>query len=276
MEEKNESNIDLRDFNLFTAVNNYFLLFFSVACVMSSVYLQGLFLYFNQIRIGISVSAIVGIVLPIYLITRRFPLGFRRQLRIYPPEFTRGFYVLVSTLLMVVIIDFIYILSQRLFPVPSGFMESLEILKPTGPGSFVVTFVGLCIVVPIAEELVFRGLVQQVFSRNMNEVLAFVVAGLFFGVIHLNAHLLISICIYGIFLGFIFYATGNLIYTIISHAAFNTVSFIQLASTSPEQFSDPPFYVKEAWLVIVSAVLLAFFLRKLKKGGSATEPPQLS
>jgi membrane protease YdiL (CAAX protease family) len=276
MEEKNESNIDLRDLNIFTAVNNYFLLFFSVACVMSSVYLQGLFLYFNQIRIGISVSALVGIVLPIYLITRRFPLGFRRQLRIRTPDFTSGLYVLIATVLMVVIIDFVYILSQRLFPVPSGFMESLEMLKPDSPFTFVVTFLGLCIVVPIAEELVFRGLVQQIFSRNMNQVLAFVAAGFFFGAVHLNAHLLISITFYGIFLGYIFYATRNLTYTIISHAVFNSVSFIQLASTNPEQFTAPPFYVKDVRLIIASAVLLAFFLKKLKRGDTATEPPRLS
>ncbi len=265
MEEKNESNIELRDFNIFTAVNNYFLLFFSVACVMSSVYLQGLFFYFNQIRIGISVSAVVGIILPIYLITRRFPLGFRRQLRIHRPDFTRLLYVSAATLLTVVIIDFIYILSQKLFPVPSGFMESLEMLKPDGAFAFAVTFLGLCIVVPVAEEIVFRGLVQQVFSRNMNEVLAFIAAGLFFGVIHLNAHLLISICAYGIFLGFIFYATRNLTYTILSHAIFNTVSFIQLATTSPDHFGDPPFYIQDEWVIIASAILLAFLLRKLKK-----------
>jgi membrane protease YdiL (CAAX protease family) len=265
MDEKNESNIELRDFNIFTAVNHYFLLFFSIACVMSSVYLQGVFLYFDQIRIGISVSAMVGIVLPIYLITRRFPLGFRLQLRIHRPDAAPTIYVLVATILTVVIIDFIYILSQRLFPVPSDFMESLELLKPDGAYSFIITFVGLCVVVPIAEELVFRGLVQQVFNRNMNDVLAFVIAGIFFGVIHLNAHLLISICAYGVFLGYIFYATRNLTYTILSHAVFNSVSFIQLASTSPEHFTEPPFYVQDAWLIIASAVLLAFFLRKLKK-----------
>jgi membrane protease YdiL (CAAX protease family) len=273
MDEKNESNLELRDFNIFTAVNNYFLLFFSVACVMSSVYLQGLFLYFDQIRIGISVSALVGIVLPVYIVTRRFPLGFRRQLRIHRPDPARTIYVLVATLLMVVIIDFIYILSQRFFPVPSDFVESLELLKPDGAFSFIATFVGLCVVVPIAEELVFRGLVQQVFTRNMNEVLAFITAGVFFGVIHLNAHLLISICAYGVFLGYIFYATRNLTYTILSHAVFNSVSFIQLASSRPEHFSDPPFYVRDAWMIIASAVLLAFFLKKLKKRDPSSEPP---
>jgi len=268
MEDRNESNFELKDLNIFTAVNNYFLLFFGLACVMSSVYLQGLFLYFNQIRIGISVSALVGIILPIFLITRRFPQGFRRQLRIARPAPARTIYVIVSTLLMVVIIDFIYILSQRLFPVPGDFTENLELLKPDGAYTFLVTFVGLCVVVPFAEELVFRGIVQQVFHRNMNDVLAFVTAGIFFGVVHLNAHLLISICVYGVFLGFVFYATQNLIYTILSHAVFNTVSFIQLASTSPEHFGDPPFYVKDAWMIIASAVLLAFFLRKIKKEAS--------
>jgi hypothetical protein len=182
-------------------------------------------------------------------------------------------YVVLVTLAGVVIIDCIYLLSQRLLPAPVDFIEGLKILKPQGVWSFLITFLGICVVVPIAEELVFRGIVQRVFSRNMNPIIAFILAGIVFGGIHLDAHLLISISCFGIILGFIFYATNNLTYTILSHAVFNTVAFVQLSTTSPDLLETPPFYVRDVRFIIVSAILLFFFLRKIKKGGSYKETP---
>ncbi|NIM19278.1 MAG: CPBP family intramembrane metalloprotease [Candidatus Latescibacteria bacterium] len=273
MEERDESNYELETPDIFTVVNNYFLLFFGIACVMSSIYLQGLFVFLDQLRIGISVSSLVGIIIPMYLFFRRSPLGFKQQLRILPPKSTMGVYVILATIMSIVTIDFIYIISQRMFPVPTEFTESLKTLKPEGAGAVAITFLGLCVVVPFAEELVFRGLVQQVFTRNMDGVLAFIMAGLFFGVVHLSAHLLISVSLFGILLGFIFYATKNLTYTILSHAVFNAVSFIQLVTTPADHLDDPPFYIQDTRLLVASVVFLAFFLVKIKKGDTETETP---
>jgi hypothetical protein len=61
--------------DLFTTVNNYFLLFFCVSCVLSSMFIQQLFVLVGQYRMGIGVSSIFGIVLPIVLLTRKFPGG---------------------------------------------------------------------------------------------------------------------------------------------------------------------------------------------------------
>jgi membrane protease YdiL (CAAX protease family) len=44
------------------------------------------------------------------------------------------------------------------------------------------------IVSPIGEELLFRGLIQQSFARRWNVVIATVVNGLAFGLVHLHVH----------------------------------------------------------------------------------------
>jgi len=272
MENQDQSNTSTPH-DVFTAVNNYFLLFFCASCVLSSMYIQQLFLVTGQNRLGIGVSAFVGILVPTYLLLRRFPSGLPGQLRIARPRIHRLILVIVATFTVVVLVDQIYVINQRFTPVPDDYAEAIRDLRPTNAIQFAITFAGLCLLVPVAEEVIFRGIVQQVFKRNMGAVLAVFLAGATFGAVHLNPHLLISITVFGVFLGYIYHVTGNLTYTIISHAVFNMVAFAQLAFQSEVEASALPFYVADVRIVVASIVIFIFLLFKTKEGGSETEPP---
>jgi membrane protease YdiL (CAAX protease family) len=274
MEEKPRSNTEVGRADVFTAVNNYLLLIFCGSCVLSSMYIQQLFLAVGQYRLGIGVSALVGIMLPLGLVARRFGGGLRRQLRVQRPRLARSVYVVLATLAVVVVVDQIYLINQQFMPVPEEYLRSVGELKPEGAWAFAVTFVGLCLLVPAAEEMVFRGFVQRIFARNMGGVLAFVLAGIVFGAVHLNPHLLVSIGFFGIFLGFVFYASGNLSYTVIAHAAFNTIALLQLTFTDVLEASEPPFYLQDVRMFVVAVVLLVYLLARIKRGGPETEPPR--
>jgi membrane protease YdiL (CAAX protease family) len=255
-------------------VNNYFLLFFCGSCVLSSMYIQQLFLVAGQHRLGIGISALVGIILPAYLLLRRFPSGLAGQLRLVRPRVHRMILVVIATCASVVLIDQIYIVNQRFSPIPEDYVQAIRDLKPTNPSQFAVTFAGLCLLVPLAEEIIFRGLIQQVFARNMHAVLGvFLLAGVTFGAVHFNAHLLISIAAFGCFLGYVYHVTGNLAYTIVAHALFNTVAFAQLAIQSEAEASSLPVYLTDIRIVVASLVIFVFLIFKMKEGGPETEPP---
>jgi membrane protease YdiL (CAAX protease family) len=272
MENHDQSNTSTPQ-DVFTAVNNYFLLFFCASCVLSSMYIQQLFLVAGENRLGIGVSALFGILLPAYLLLRRFPKGWVGQLRVARPRVHRMVLVVIATCAAVVIVDQIYVINQRFNPVPDTYADAIRDLKPTNALQFAVTFVGLCLLVPLAEEVVFRGLIQQVFVRNMGAVAAVLLAGATFGAVHLNAHLLISITAFGFFLGYIYHVTGNLAYTIVAHAIFNMVAFAQLALQSEAEVSALPFYLSDIRVVVASLVFFIFLLFKTKEGGPETEPP---
>ena len=276
MDEHPGRNSDLELPDIFSGINNYFLLFFALSCIISSLYLQQIFIMMGQYQVGISASAVLAVIIPVYLVTRRFAPGFRAQLRLALPRTPQLVYVLLATCAVVIVVDQIYLISQHFKPAPVEYADSLKELKPTSTMAFILTFMGLCLLVPLAEELVFRGLVQQIFSRNIGPVFGFVLAGLLFGAGHLNAHLLVSISFFGVFLGFVFYATGNLTYTIIAHGLFNTIALVQLTMTPEVEQSNLPFYLTDVRIFVVAAVLLIFFLAKIKQGGSETEPPYSS
>lgn len=271
MPDEIEDNTKIKT-GAFSALNPYFLLGFSASCILSSLFLQQIFAIIGQGRIGIAVAPLVAIVLPVFLLMRRF-LGFRKELRIRKPNMRIGLYVVLAAFASVVVVDGLFLLSQQFLPVPSDYIEGLRHLKPHGFLPLTTTFIGLCVVVPLAEEVIFRGLIQRVFARNMGGVVAFVLSGVFFGAIHLSPHLLLSMVAFGIFLGFLLYATENLTYTIVAHAILNTVALWQLTVASDDDLSLAPFYLQRVGYLALAIALLVFLLWQIKKGASALEAP---
>jgi len=266
MENQNQSNSHGRD--LFATVNNYFLLFFCISCVLSSMFIQQLFMTVGQYRAGIGVSSLFGIVLPVALLMRRFPGGFRGQIRLSRPRIHRLVLVIVAACAAVVLVDQIYVINQHFTPVPEEYAEQIRELKPENAVQLVITIIGLCVLVPISEEMVFRGMIQRIFSRNMGPIIGVFLAGAIFGAVHLNLHLLISITVFGWFLGFLFEATGNLAYSMVAHAIFNGVALFQLTTDASVESGNLPVYLRHEWTVVVALVLLVFLVRKIYRGGS--------
>lgn len=274
MDELNQSNTTpATRQDLFAVVNNYFLLFFCVSCVMSSMFIQQLFITVGQYRMGIGVASLVGIILPVVLLTRKFPGGFGGQLRMSKPRIHRLILVIVAGLAAVVLVEQIYIINQHFSPVPEEYADQIRALKPNGPFQFAVALAGLCVLVPVAEEIVFRGMIQRIFSRNMGPLTGILLAGAIFGAVHMNAHLLISITAFGWFLGYLFEATGNLIYPMVAHAIFNFAALTELTIDENVEGGNLPVYLQHEWIVITALVLFIFLLMKIKEGGSESEPP---
>ena len=272
MEEKPERNYELDERTVFEGLNQYFLLFFALCCILSSVFIQEIFITINNFRLGITVAPLVGIVLPLFLLTRRFKPSFKSQLRIRTLQLSVSIYVILAALAMVVVVDYIYVISQQFMPEPEGYLEGLMALRPHGVWSTILTFLGLCIVVPVSEELVFRGVIQQVFARNMGHVIAMILAGVFFGVIHLNPQLLPSMIIFGVFLGFVFFVTDNLSYTILGHAALNSVAFLQLAAETGDELGTATFYIQDWWYFPVAVGIVIVLLKVIKRGATRPAP----
>jgi hypothetical protein len=268
MEDDFKGNHELGPPNIFSAFNNYVLLFFGVTCLLSSVFIQQLFFMLDELRAGLVVAPILGIILPVYAITRRFPTGLRRQLLIRRPRFFLTLYVVLATFAVVVIVDYIYAVSQTFMEPAADYVEGLKKLKPTGAVAIAVTYLGICVLVPLAEEIVFRGLVQRIFSRNMGPVFAMLLAGAFFGVIHLTPQLLLSMIVFGVFLGYLFMATSNLTYPILAHCILNTVSYFQLLVVPEDKLASVPPYAQEHWVLALSLAVLVYFLVRIKKGAS--------
>ena len=101
--------------------------------------------------------------------------------------------------------------------------------RASGPFSVVMLVLIVGIGAPIFEELFYRGLVLRAVEKRFGTVVAVVSSGIFFGVAHLNAPLLMpGLAAFGIVLGVLTVRSGRLGPAIAAHLAFNMATVVAM------------------------------------------------
>lgn len=85
----------------------------------------------------------------------------------------------------------------------------------------ILDYISLVILVPIAEELLFRGIILGQLMKKYNPWLSIFASALVFGIMHgLSVHVGYAFFC-GIFIGIVYYATSNISLTVLIHMIFN-------------------------------------------------------
>lgn len=149
---------------------------------------------------------------------------------------------------------------------PSGIDE----LGQTSLGFIVITFYS-CIIAPLTEELLFRGMVLKIFSKA-NQRFGIFVSAFLFGIGHGNIPQFILAFILGIFLAHITLKHNSIVPSIIVHIFVNSVS--SAISELPKDNSTMLFAV-EMFLIAASALgLIMYFVFKAGNRLPSTTPAQ--
>ncbi len=241
---------------IFERMNNYFLLFFALACYMIFSSLAGLLYISGNAVLSITVPGLAAFVMPLYLLARRYNLSFFTEYRLHPPDLPMTLIVVAITAGSILPVDFLTGFFERNRPADTDYINFVLSIKPKGIPSFLLLTAGIAVISPFAEELLFRGFIQRIFQRNMPAFLAVGVASLLFASIHFSLTLIPGITLLGLVMGYIFLRTGNLTYPFIAHALVNFVSLLRVHLASEESIrlgeSSPP---DTSWLLASLAIL---------------------
>lgn len=109
---------------------------------------------------------------------------------------------------------------QEIFP---GFEEVAEYIYS---GGILMQILSVGIVVPVVEELIFRGLAYKRLERYGNWKTAMVVSSLFFGVYHMNAVQFIYATIMGLLFAYLYHKMKTIWAPIVLHCTANIVSVL--------------------------------------------------
>ncbi len=259
-----ESNMGLLD-----RVNNYLLLVYAAACFLMNYSISGL-LYLAKVKIYLilAIPGIVGIFLPFLLLSRRSSLGFATEFSLKPTGAKAALASIVVAATCILPFEAMSTLLERARPPDADYISFVLSIKPKDQISFALVALGVIIVAPFAEELLFRGLVLRVFARNMSASLAIVLSGILFGISHFNLTILPVVSALGVIFGFVFYATRSLYAQITVHALFNLYSLLRLYRASEEEIVSSQGSLPDIGLTILSAIGLAAslaFLARLSK-----------
>ncbi|MGH8222401.1 MAG: lysostaphin resistance A-like protein [Woeseiaceae bacterium] len=143
-----------------------------------------------------------------------------------------------------------------IFPMSKAEHEVFVTLLSSGLASVIA----LCVVAPLIEEMLFRGLFLRSFLRNHAPGRAILLSALIFGLTHLNVYQFVVASIMGLLLGWLYYVTRSLWPSILTHAINNAGSllYVQLYPHSLDYFT--PGSVPAHSLPLLVAAILAFVL----------------
>lgn len=106
-------------------------------------------------------------------------------------------------------------------------------------GTVIVEILASCVVVPAAEELLFRGVVQKRCMMMAGEKMGILFSALLFGIVHVNFVQFLYAAVLGLVLGAIVQKTGKVSLAVWGHAAANLIAIVR-AETGVFNFSYQP------------------------------------
>jgi membrane protease YdiL (CAAX protease family) len=115
---------------------------------------------------------------------------------------------------------------------------SEEVIRPLLAPCTVVDLLGISVLAGLGEEMLFRGVFQEVLTHWLTPWLGLVLASLLFGLLHaITLTYAILAALMGAYLGWLFRATDNLLVVVIVHALYDFVVLLYLLR-GPEAGED--------------------------------------
>jgi membrane protease YdiL (CAAX protease family) len=212
----------------------------------------------------VNLAVLGGICAGGYILAREGPAWGRGK----PVPRGLFFAVPVTALGAAVALGFLADLLSRLIPLPSNLARMLQSLLDGPPAEAVVALV---LVAPLTEELLFRGLILRGLDRRYGATAAVLVSSAFFAFAHGNWIQAPPAFIAGLYLGWLYRATGTLWWPMAAHALYNGLS-LALASVFPDSSSVPSAEPMPWPWALAGAAILAVGLLLTKKWAPLSPP----
>ncbi|WP_342573367.1 type II CAAX endopeptidase family protein [Solibacillus sp. FSL K6-1781] len=105
---------------------------------------------------------------------------------------------------------------------------------------YVLFFINICILAPIYEEMLFRGILLRRFTLRWSTQKSIIISSLIFGVIHLNPINVVFAFALGCVLGYAYLKTKNIVIPMLLHSFNNFLAYLQFVYTNQTTKLDLP------------------------------------
>ncbi len=194
------------------------------------------------------------IIVPSIVILKKYRYSFKTIFRFNPVSLSVVFWSVIFGFSVTIIGDQLDRIIQAWFPMPDVLTQAMEeiFLTPNSIDFFLILIIatlgaGFC------EEMLFRGLLQNILEKKFNLKAAIFIPAFLFGLIHFLPWLVIQITLLGLALGVLAWRCDSIYPTILVHSLNNLIAILYIRFHSPELDS---LYVSES-LVNPTFVLLA-------------------
>lgn len=133
-------------------------------------------------------------------------------------------------------------------------------------------FINICILAPIYEELLFRGILLRRFTLRWSPQKSIIISSIIFGIIHLNPINMVFAFALGCVLGYAYLKTKNIFIPMILHSFGNFLAYLQYVYTNQTAELDLPtteaaqqeLLINGAFFLILTAILVFLLVKYYK------------
>ena len=151
------------------------------------------------------------------------------------------------------------------------YMRTAGAFSPTT--SFFWLILGISILAPIAEELLFRGIIQGELQRAMPEWAAIVIQGLVFALFHMQPIQVSYVILPGLLLGLAYAWTRTLWVPIIMHIAFNFLGSVLPALVGEDETLGQIVAISEMAFIAIGILCLIYLYKNRRNQPAAVHEP---
>ncbi len=150
-----------------------------------------------------------------------------------------------------------------LFPIDNIIGSYEEVLDGYSEGNIILRIVTLCVLVPIGEELVYRGMLYKRLKEYNEKTIAAYIAAIFFGVVHMNLVQGLYAFLCAIILIYVYELYSSIVAPICLHIVINTMAFI---SGEIELFDKiNASLISKIFFMIIELIILVYIVGRIWK-----------
>lgn len=207
-------------------------------------------------------GALLGVVAPTFWILRRGGFSARRDLSLRRPSAGTLALGLALALAALAPTSLLAEFSLRLHPADPRWAEFLTRNLPRTPQGMALAAAAAVIAAPLAEEIVFRGLIHRLAARTWGAGPGLAISSLAFGIVHGEPWFLFGLCGVGLALGFLLEATGSLVVCWAAHALHNAVSLAMMYRRGAD-LAAPSDLTAQDWALAGGSAAAAILLGRI-------------
>lgn len=191
------------------------LLYTAIDIMLWRVIAPNFSVYLNIIAISLSITFFI-----ILLVTQT-----NYKIALFENASVGGIILAIGTsLLFFLLLDnFLDPIFESVFPLSElTYQETIITLIKTP----IASFLSVCILAPIIEEILIRGFILSGLKNNYGATVAILVSSVIFSLFHFNMVQTLSAFICGLLLGLLYLKTNSILNCIIAHFGYNLIAFI--------------------------------------------------
>mgnify|MGYP005839866517 CR=1 FL=1 len=218
-------------------------------------------------RLATGIGQILFIFIPTMMLVQLATNRPKEYLRVSIPSIRALLLPVIGILSLQHILQ-IYLFFQEKIPLPKELQNILDkfkdlienlylqLISSSSLTELISVIVIVALIPAIAEEFMFRGLIQRSIEKSFAPVSSVIITGIIFGAYHLNPFSFIPLVIIGIYLGYILIRSGSIWVPVVAHFVNNAFACLELHF----KLDDDYILLGKAGEMSAIALLAAFLL----------------